>query len=70
MQFVVIDGVRYSHVVDPRTGLGLTNQLVAHVIAGDAASADALATALTVVGREGARSLAAKFPGVTICLVH
>ncbi len=24
-QFVEIDGVRYSHVVDPRTGVGLTN---------------------------------------------
>jgi thiamine biosynthesis lipoprotein len=47
-QFVEIDGVRYSHVVDPATGLGLTNGLTARVIAADGALADALATALTV----------------------
>lgn len=55
-QFVVIDGARYSHVVDPRTGHGLTNGLVATVIASEGALADALATALTVL--EGARAAA------------
>ena len=49
-QFVEIDGVRYSHVVDPRTGMGLTNGVTARVIARDGATADALATALTVAG--------------------
>ena len=47
-QFVEIEGVRYSHVVDPRTGIGLTNHVSAYVIAPDGATADALATALTV----------------------
>ena len=47
-QFVEIDGVHYSHVVDPRTGMGLTNRVTAYVIAPDGATADALATALTV----------------------
>jgi thiamine biosynthesis lipoprotein len=67
-QFIEIDGVRYSHVIDPRTGLGITNPTVAHVIARDAATADALATALTVVGHQGANALASQFPGVMICL--
>ena len=67
-QFVEIDGVRYSHVVDPRTGVGVTNGIVAHVIARDGAVADALATALTVVGHQGANALASLFPGVAICL--
>ncbi len=49
-QFVEIAGVRYSHVVDPRTGVGLTNRTSATVIAPDGATADALATALTVLG--------------------
>lgn len=49
-QFVDIGGVRYSHVVNPRTGLGLTTGTSATVIAPDAATADALATAFTVLG--------------------
>jgi thiamine biosynthesis lipoprotein len=69
VQFVEIDGVRYSHVVDPRTGLGLTNNVVAQVIADDGATADALSTALTVVGPEGAKALLARFPGV-LASVH
>jgi FAD:protein FMN transferase len=67
-QFVEIDGVRYSHVIDPRSGLGLTNQIVARVIARDAATSDALSTALTVVGPDGAAKLLAKFPEVTASL--
>jgi FAD:protein FMN transferase len=67
-QFVEIDGVKYSHVIDPRTGLGVTNHVVARVIAGEAATADALATALTVVGPEGADVIARKFPGVHLDL--
>jgi thiamine biosynthesis lipoprotein len=51
-QFVDIDGVRYSHIVDPRTGVGATQSVVAHVIARDAAVADALATALSILGRD------------------
>ena len=47
-QSVEIAGVRYSHVIDPRTGIGLTRPVTAYVIADDAATADALATALTV----------------------
>ncbi len=49
-QFVEIDGVRYSHIVDPRTGIGLTNRVQATVIAKDATTSDSLATALCVLG--------------------
>jgi thiamine biosynthesis lipoprotein len=61
-QFVEIDGLQYSHVVDPRTGLGLTNHLTARVIASDGATADALATALTVVEGHNARRALSFFP--------
>jgi thiamine biosynthesis lipoprotein len=67
-QFVEIDGVRYSHVIDPRTGLGVTNHIVARVIAADAAAADALATALTVLGPDGAEAVAKRFPDVQVDL--
>jgi thiamine biosynthesis lipoprotein len=68
VQFVEIDGARYSHVVDPRTGLGVTNGVTAHVIAQDGATADALATALTVTGHQGVGMLRQQFPGVAIAL--
>lgn len=48
-QFVEIEGVRYSHVVDPRTGRSLASPGHATVIATDCALGDALATALTVM---------------------
>ena len=62
-QFVEIDGARYSHVIDPRTGVGITDGLVTSVIAPDGATADALATAIGVLGSERARALLAGFPG-------
>ena len=64
-QFVEIGGMRYSHVVDPRTGIGLTSGAQATVIAADGALADALSTALTVIDSEGARRVLAKYTGVT-----
>ncbi|MBL9114752.1 MAG: FAD:protein FMN transferase [Verrucomicrobiaceae bacterium] len=53
-QFAEIDGVRYSHIVDPKTGLGLTSFVAASVIADDAATSDALATAACVMGASNA----------------
>ena len=67
-QFVEIDGVRYSHVVDPRTGWALTSGVTAHVLASDAALADALATAATVIGKPGLDRLRARFPQARIDL--
>lgn len=47
-QFIEIDGKSYSHVIDPRTGLGLTSQRSATIVAPTAAESDALATAACV----------------------
>ena len=68
-QFVEIDSVRYSHVVDPRTGLGVTNQVTARVIAADGATADALATALTVAPDALSR-IRRQFPDTAVSLVQ
>lgn len=51
-QFVEVDGVRYSHIVDPRTGIGVTARTSASVIAPDGATADALASAACVLGAD------------------
>jgi thiamine biosynthesis lipoprotein len=56
-QFVVIEGRRYSHVVDPRTGLGLSSRIQSTVIARRGIDSDSLSTAVCVMGAEKGREL-------------
>ena len=59
-KFYVVDGVKYSHTIDPSTGRPVTHDLLsATVLAEDGATADALATALMVAGPEKGRKMAA-----------
>ncbi|HUB34110.1 MAG TPA: FAD:protein FMN transferase, partial [Bryobacteraceae bacterium] len=51
-------GVRYSHIIDPATGMGLTRAPVVTVIARRAVEADALATAISILGETRGRELA------------
>jgi thiamine biosynthesis lipoprotein len=67
-QAVKIDGVRYAHIIDPQTGLGLSRPVAATVIAPTAAQSDALATACCVLMPEQARALICKIPGCTLRL--
>lgn len=46
-----VDGVRYSHIIDPRTGWALQNSSRVAVLARTAMEADAIATAVSVSGR-------------------
>ena len=62
-QFVEIAGKRYSHVVDPKTGIGLTNRSMATVQAPQGIHTDALSTALTLIGEERAKELLKHYPG-------
>ena len=62
-QFVEIEGARYSHIVDPRSGMGLTSRIEVTVIAPDATTADALATAISVLGPQAGQALLKEFPG-------
>jgi thiamine biosynthesis lipoprotein len=52
-QVLELDGKRWSHILDPRTGWALANRTSASVIAPYATLSDALATALCVLGPEG-----------------
>ncbi len=49
-QYVEIDGKRYSHIVDPRTGLGLTQHSSVSILASNGTDADAIASAVSVLG--------------------
>lgn len=65
-QFVEVDGVRYSHVLDPRTGRGVTDGGCVTVVASDGATADALASALSVLGARGEGRITASRPEVRV----
>jgi len=68
--FFVRDGVRYSHILDPRTGRPITNGVVsASVLAPDCTLADGLATAVMVMGAEAGVALLERVPGVEGLLV-
>jgi thiamine biosynthesis lipoprotein len=49
-QHVVIDGKRYSHIVDPRTGIGLVGRMSATVVARRGITADSMTKAVAVLG--------------------
>ena len=59
---------RHSQIIDPRTGRPADGVISATVIAGDTATADALATAMCVLGPTRGLSLANRLPGVE-CLI-
>jgi FAD:protein FMN transferase len=67
-QFVEFDGKRYSHVVDPRTGLGLTEHWMGTVTSPDGITSDSLSTAVTVLGQERAIRLLKFYRGSTLSL--
>jgi thiamine biosynthesis lipoprotein len=68
-QSIVISGVRYSHILDPATGLGLTNRIQATVIAPDATTTDALATTVCVLGTKRGLKLVESTPGVSALII-
>lgn len=69
-QFAEIGGVRYSHIVDPATGLGLTAPLAVTVIAPRASLSDGLATACSVLSAEAVNTLATTSPEPIRVIVH
>ncbi len=60
-QFLEANGKRYSHIIDPRTGLGLTNGVVASVLARTGMVADALATVVCLLGVDAGTRVARRY---------
>jgi FAD:protein FMN transferase len=52
-----IGGVRYSHIIDPKTGLGLTAAIAVTVVARTGLDADPIATAVSVMGEQKGRAV-------------
>jgi thiamine biosynthesis lipoprotein len=63
--FFEVDGIRYSHVIDPRTGYPVSNGVVSvSIIADNCTLADGLATAVMVMGSEKGLDLINRREGV------
>jgi FAD:protein FMN transferase len=69
-QFVKIKGKRYSHIVNPKTGLGITHQRNVTVIAPDGATADWLATACSVLSVKKALKLIKSMPNCELLMAE
>jgi len=61
-RFAVIEGRRYSHIIDPKSGRTSEELSSVTVISQNALEADALATAVTVMGAEKGLALIEKIP--------
>jgi FAD:protein FMN transferase len=68
-QFLEIGGVRYSHIIDPKTNMGLTKGITVTVVARHGIDSDSLATASSVLGVERGLALIAAHPGTAALFV-
>ncbi len=64
-RFVVIDGHRYSHIINPATGVPVEDRACVTVVAADGATADALETTVYVMGPERGLKLVDQTPGAS-----
>ena len=69
-QFFHFQGQRYSHIIDPRTGWPAQGMMSTTVICPSAAVADALATALFVMGPEKSRTFCEQHPSIAAILIY
>ncbi len=65
-KFFELNGARYSHIMDPRTGSPVQGVLSVAVIADDGTSGDALDNVFYVLGVEGAGARLKKFPATEV----
>ena len=68
-KFVVINGKRYSHTIDPRTGLPATGIKSVTVISPFAELSDALATPVTVMGVNAGLHMINQIKGVECIII-
>jgi thiamine biosynthesis lipoprotein len=69
-QYVEINGTRYSHIVDSRTGIGMTDHSLVTVVAPDGLTADGLDTAIDVLGPERGLELLKQYPGAEVRILR
>jgi thiamine biosynthesis lipoprotein len=69
-QHVDVEGRRYSHIINPSSGMGLLDDLTVTVIAPHGLEADGLDTAASVLGIDRGLALIESRPGAAALFVH
>lgn len=69
-QRLEIDGKRYSHIVDPHTGIGLTDHSLVNVIAPESITADSLTKVVSVLGPDKGMQFIENTPGVAARIIR
>ncbi len=69
-RFFILDDQRYHHIIDPKTGYPAQNTISVTVIAPNATLADALSTAMFLLGPEDAIELAKSYPDVNAIIYY
>ena len=66
-QFFLKNGLRYCHIIDPRTGYPAQTQITSvTVVADQGLIADALSTSLFILGKKDAQEVLKKFPTILV----
>ena len=69
-QFLESNGKRFSHIIDPKTGTGLTSDISVTAVAKLGIQADPAATAVSVLGREKGLIFIENHPGLAAFILE
>jgi thiamine biosynthesis lipoprotein len=68
-RFVILDGVKYPHIIDPRSGYPVKKTVATTIVAPNATMSDILSTATFVLGKEKIDDVLYQFPDVAILVI-
>jgi len=68
-QHLIVDGKRYSHIIDPHTGYGISGRSSVSVIAPRGIDADSIASAVSILGPEKGLKLVEDTPGAAAFMI-
>lgn len=69
-QHVVIDGKRYSHIVNPHTGIGLVGQMSVTVVAANGKTADPMTKVVSILGAKEGLKIIDSLPAMAALIVR
>lgn len=68
-QHLDANGIRYSHIIDPKTAKGLTRPIMVTIVARHGIDSDSLATAVSVLGAQKGLALVERQLGVAALII-